>query len=825
MTPFRRPPWDNIININNPGQLPDTDTITQEEVSDVIKSLPSRKSPGADGVTYETIKNKRTTLTPIITVIFNVCFQMCRVPSDWAHGVITLLPKTDNAFSMSVDDYRPISLLLTFYKLFMKVIQNRLMPWIVTESRMSSKQKGSMPRAGLHEHVFCIQSNISDFVHTSGKLYVGFVDIKDAFGSLDHAHMLKELTSIGMPEPFIKLTKYIYDSSTFQIKTSKGITGPIPRHKGIIQGCPYSVLAFEIGIDKWLRWIDVPTRVSPAPVQGYVDDVLYTATDLLGFKEMANKTDSFMNNTGMEIKHRKCAILQGQRSGNNWKTLAKCDISIQGDNIPVLDKSQSYRYLGHDIYLDNTNNKQTNELVAGYITHIELINSSRLPTSAKLEAINTICLPKVSFYFPTLMFTEKQLTEMEDCIVKHVRHWFSLNNSSTRSFFFTPKSKGGLGVINPRVMYHGKYMAAMLNVLNCDDDTVRSTARGSLALHMKKRKVDLSDDRETSFAGYSVQDNKLNKKSKVCWPKSFWNHLFEICKREQVGLKYSNWEEKYSYNVTVDEMTLSVAFGKPFYTCFKNSKLDAFHKDFISKTSQGRVAREVNGCTDTKSSSAFLSNHTVSDDVRSFVCRGRLQLLQCNSLLHLYYKVPKSCNLCRHPSETASHILNGCRELKNIYSKRHNRVVDILHTKISSANRTKYILKDTVLSPDIFSSEQETFTHRNTRPDITMIDKASKTVTLIEVSLPFDAFMNKCYESKFDKYFPLSLEINQFGFTTEVIVLIIGSLGNVHFRFVSGLMKCGLTKRESNSLSKYCSISSVIGSSKVWKTRCRLNKP
>ena len=106
-----------------------------------------------------------------------------------------------------------------------------------------------------------------------------------------------------------------------------------------------------------------------------------------------------------------------------------------------------------------------------------------------------------------------------------------------------------------------------------------------------------------------------------------------------------------------------------------------------------------------------------------------------------------------------------------------------------------------------------------------MIDKASKTVTLIEVSLPFDTFMNKCYESKFDKYFPLSLEINQFGFTTEVIVLIIGSLGNVHFRFVSGLMKCGLTKRESNNLSKYCSISSVIGSSKVWKTRCRLNKP
>ena len=45
--------------------------------------------------------------------------------------------------------------------------------------------------------------------------------------------------------------------------------------------------------------------------------------------------------------------------------------------------------------------------------------------------------------------------------------------------------------------------------------------------------------------------------------------------------------KKYSHSVTVDgKVTLSVAFGKPFYNCFKNSKLDAIHKDVIVKSSQ-----------------------------------------------------------------------------------------------------------------------------------------------------------------------------------------------------------------------------------------------
>ena len=74
------------------------------------------------------------------------------------------------------------------------------------------------------------------------------------------------------------------------------------------------------------------------------------------------------------------------------------------------------------------------------------------------------------------------------------------------------------------------------------------------------------------------------------------------------------------------------------------------------KSSQGRIRKETEGNVDYKLSAAFLNNHKISDDIVSFVCWGRLQLLHSNSLMHIYYKTPRNCNLCNNPHEKNSHF-------------------------------------------------------------------------------------------------------------------------------------------------------------------------
>ena len=248
------------------------------------------------------------------------------MPAAWKRALITLIPKTETQ-SDNVDDWRPISLLLTSYKLFMSVIQKRLMGWIVDTNRLSCRQKGSLPRNGLQEHVYCLFTNIRDFMHQSTKLFVCFLDIKDAFGSLDHKFMLDSLSEAGYPDIYVELTKNIYDNSSFQVQTSNGLTSHIIRGKGIIQGCPWSVIAFEQGIDRWLRWVDYEYNHSHVhcPIQASVDDVCLMTNLEKNLKTMTKKSESFLTYTGMEVKHPKCAILHGRRSGNSWMKMSTTD--------------------------------------------------------------------------------------------------------------------------------------------------------------------------------------------------------------------------------------------------------------------------------------------------------------------------------------------------------------------------------------------------------------------------------------------------------------------------------------------------------------------
>ena len=78
--------------------------------------------------------------------------------------------------------------------------------------------------------------------------------------------MINELTAAGYPKVLVDITRDIYSSSTFQVKTAGGLTKPLQRGTGIVQGCPWSVVVFEQGVDKRLRWVHTPITLSQFPI-------------------------------------------------------------------------------------------------------------------------------------------------------------------------------------------------------------------------------------------------------------------------------------------------------------------------------------------------------------------------------------------------------------------------------------------------------------------------------------------------------------------------------------------------------------------------------
>ena len=122
----------------------------------------------------------------------------------------------------------------------------------------------------------------------------------------------------------------------------------------------------------------------------------------------------------------------------------------------------------------------------------------------------------------------------------------------------------------------------------------------------------------------------------------------------------------------------------------------------------------------------------------------------------------------------------------------------------------------------MFGSDINEFETPHTRPDIVLIDHENRSVLINEIAIPYDCHISKCFQSKFEKYTPLAQQIGALGYNVQTIVLLIGSMGSVHKKFISGLLKNNIKKQEAKYLAKFSSISAQIGGFKIWRKRCSL---
>ena len=93
---------EEIENINRP--------VTSTEIETVIKSLPTNKSPGPEGITGEFYQTFKEELTPSPLKLFQNIAEGGTLPNSFYEASITLIPKPDKDVTKK-ENYRPISLM------------------------------------------------------------------------------------------------------------------------------------------------------------------------------------------------------------------------------------------------------------------------------------------------------------------------------------------------------------------------------------------------------------------------------------------------------------------------------------------------------------------------------------------------------------------------------------------------------------------------------------------------------------------------------------------------------------------------------------------
>ena len=124
--------------------------LTLLEVSTTMKQLPAGKAPGVDAIPAEFYQALWDEIGNDIFSFVEESIQEAHIEAELNVSKITLLPKSEDR--SRVQNFRPISLLNTLYKIVAKVYANRMKPllhnWILPS------QTGFVPNRCILDNIF-----------------------------------------------------------------------------------------------------------------------------------------------------------------------------------------------------------------------------------------------------------------------------------------------------------------------------------------------------------------------------------------------------------------------------------------------------------------------------------------------------------------------------------------------------------------------------------------------------------------------------------------------------------------------------------------------
>lgn len=117
-----------------------------------------------------------------LILLFNLVLDSETVPKQWCTSDTILLFKRGNP--LEIDNYRPISLLSTIYKLFTSMLLYRKTKGI--DGNRPREQAGFQAGFCTIEHIQTLEQIIEKYKEFNRTLYVAFIDYMKAFDSISH---------------------------------------------------------------------------------------------------------------------------------------------------------------------------------------------------------------------------------------------------------------------------------------------------------------------------------------------------------------------------------------------------------------------------------------------------------------------------------------------------------------------------------------------------------------------------------------------------------------------------------------------------------------
>ena len=153
-------------------------------------------APGHDGISSKVINPIIETLLPPLTYITNLSFTEGVFPFELK--IARVLPLYKNNDPMLFNNYRPISILPFFSKLFERLMYNRLIDFIEKHHLLYQYQFGFRKNHSTFMALLILLEKIINALDNSEFAVCILIDFRKAFDTVDHNILLDKLYHYGI---------------------------------------------------------------------------------------------------------------------------------------------------------------------------------------------------------------------------------------------------------------------------------------------------------------------------------------------------------------------------------------------------------------------------------------------------------------------------------------------------------------------------------------------------------------------------------------------------------------------------------------------------
>lgn len=225
--------------------------IEEDELGDALKKLNKGKAPGLDGLTPEFYQTFWEELKHPFRKMVEEGLAKEKLPLSTTTAVLTLIRKGTDTNQKLIENWRPMSLLNTDYKVIAKTLSRRIAT--VMEKIISPEQSYCVPGRSIYDSLWLTRDIIRWRDENNEPLAVLKLDQCQAFNKINHDYLLATLRKMGFGENFIGAIKTLYYGAKCHVKVGDSLTAPIQVKRGIRQGCPLSGQLYAVSIEPLLR--------------------------------------------------------------------------------------------------------------------------------------------------------------------------------------------------------------------------------------------------------------------------------------------------------------------------------------------------------------------------------------------------------------------------------------------------------------------------------------------------------------------------------------------------------------------------------------------